>query len=203
MTPTMTLLLSSLAPAATLTVTVGDDSGAGSLREAVAAAQDGDDIEFNGVATVTLSSTLTIERDLIVEGGGVSIASDGSNHRMLQIAADAEVTLRDLEITGGRVGGTNRAAGLANFGTATLQRVVIRDCQAFNAAGFENYTVMTLEDSAIIDNRTTGNSGAGGTNGGTLTVRNTTFASNHATGNDRVGGGLAQFSEDATAVISH
>jgi predicted outer membrane repeat protein len=57
--------------AATITVTDGGDSGAGTLRQAVVDAVDGDIIDFSGVTTVTLGSTISPTQDgVTVDGGG-------------------------------------------------------------------------------------------------------------------------------------
>src|SRR5689334_17940915 len=54
---------------ATLTVTNGNDSGVGSLRDTIAAASSGDTIVFSGVTTVTLTSgQLTINKNLTISG---------------------------------------------------------------------------------------------------------------------------------------
>ncbi|MEN0060511.1 MAG: choice-of-anchor Q domain-containing protein [Myxococcota bacterium] len=196
-------LLTTPALAATLTVTSDADSGAGTLREALASAVDGDDIVFNGVTVVTLSSGLTVAADVLIDGGGVTLESDGGNFSILTVGSDVTFTAQDLTFAGGFRSGTNRGAGLSNDGTTTLIRSVIRDCAAFNAAGFDNRGRLTLLDAAIVGNQTTGNSGAGGTNSATLVAVNTTFANNVATGSGRVGGGLAQFGDTSTSTLSH
>ena len=70
-----------MAMAATLTVTNGDDSGAGSLRQAVVDASGGDTIQFSGVTTVVLTSgSITIDKDLTIDGGtGVTIDAEGNS----------------------------------------------------------------------------------------------------------------------------
>src|ERR1041384_416677 len=60
--------------AATLTVTTTDDAGAGSLRDTIAAASDGDTIEFaaalNGHAINLTSAELAIGKDIRISGPG-------------------------------------------------------------------------------------------------------------------------------------
>src|SRR5258708_7064932 len=57
-------------PATTITVTNGNDSGPGSLRQALADANDGDTINFDAsVGTVTLTTAeLAIEKSLTLSG---------------------------------------------------------------------------------------------------------------------------------------
>ena len=65
------LLLSATdTPAATITVANGDDSGPGSLRQAILSAASGDTINFApSVTTVTLTSgELVIDKDLTITG---------------------------------------------------------------------------------------------------------------------------------------
>src|SRR5216684_934360 len=68
------VLVSSNAFAATITVINTNDSGSGSLRDAVASAASGDTINFNLAypATITLGSTLTIGTNLTISGPGAS-----------------------------------------------------------------------------------------------------------------------------------
>ena len=63
-------------------VTTDADSGAGSLRNALAAAQTGDAIEFAGSlgdSTITLQSSLTIADGVTIDGGGDKITISGDN----------------------------------------------------------------------------------------------------------------------------
>jgi hypothetical protein len=61
-------------PAATITVTNGNDSGSGSLRQAILNASSGDIINFSpSVTTVTLTSgELVIDKNLIITGPGAN-----------------------------------------------------------------------------------------------------------------------------------
>ena len=60
--------------AATLIVTTTADSGAGSLRDAIAAASDGDTIQFDAALngqTITLTSAeLVIDKNITINGPG-------------------------------------------------------------------------------------------------------------------------------------
>src|SRR5262245_50057137 len=61
--------------AATLTVTNTNDSGAGSLRQAILDSVNGGTIMFNpalAVQPITLPSNLTINKDLTFDGSGLS-----------------------------------------------------------------------------------------------------------------------------------
>ena len=63
-----------LAAASTITVTNTNDSGAGSLRQAIANATSGDTIKFApslAGQTVTLASTINIQKGITIDGTGL------------------------------------------------------------------------------------------------------------------------------------
>ena len=68
------LVLFSASPgfANTITVTNTNDSGDGSLRAAIAAANSGDTINFGVTGTITLTSTLNIASGITINGPGPS-----------------------------------------------------------------------------------------------------------------------------------
>lgn len=113
---------------ATLTVTSGADSGAGSLRADIAAAVSGDTIAFDttsmGGSTVTLSSgVLTINKNLTIDGGsGITITANYTS-AVLRITSGT-VTLNNLTIDKGLIagnGGAGRyAPGTGNAGGDAL-----------------------------------------------------------------------------------
>lgn len=129
--------------------------------------------------------------------------------RVMEIAASATVTLRNLVIADGR---DRDGAGIKNFGRLTLQGVIVRDNVAETVgAGIENFGSLTVTDSVIVGNRidnvggglfntgtaqltrvaiidnTAGLLGGGINSEGRLTLTNATVAGNQA-GND--GGGV-------------
>ena len=116
--------------ASTLTVTNTNDSGPGSLRDAIANAASGDTIDFSLTypATITLASTLTINTSLTISGPGASSALISGNHtvQVLSIGGGITVTISGVTIENGSssVGSlgynTNAYGGLYNAGTLTL-----------------------------------------------------------------------------------
>jgi hypothetical protein len=171
----------------TLTVTTGSDSGAGSLRSAILAASPGDTINFalpllQSQISIT-SGELLINKNLTIAAGLVPTASGGliqiqlnanNTSRILEIAADATVTISNLTIFHGSdaLGG---GGGIRNEGNLTLIGCDLGNNTAKGAAG--------VEDSNGVDG---GGGGAGGGGGifnlGTLTVNDCVFVNNLAQG---------------------
>jgi HYR domain-containing protein len=170
--------------AATLTVTTTADSGAGSLRQAIADAQPDDTIDFDlpsYQATITLtggpSGRLLINKSLKIEGPGAQLLKVSGNNasRVFLVSLGATVHLSGLTVADGNSGGGGGGGGIENRGT------------------------LTITNSAISANRVpfTGPSGGGGilNNGGTLMVTGSTFFDNHAEGiaGGAQGGGISNF----------
>src|SRR5258708_15841810 len=93
-------------PATTITVTNGNDSGPGSLRQALADANDGDTINFDpSVGTVTLTTAeLAIDKSLTLSGAPqmVTVArSSQTQFRIFHVMPGQTVTIEALHITGG------------------------------------------------------------------------------------------------------
>src|SRR5881392_509410 len=106
-----------LVHAATITVTNTNDSGAGSLRQALADANDGDTINFSVTtpATITLTSgELLVNKSVTISGLGADQLSVNGNatFRGFHISPGKTVTISDLTITNG---GPHSAYGLGIF----------------------------------------------------------------------------------------
>src|SRR5262249_18333816 len=101
----------------TLTVLNNLDKGAGSLRDAIAHARDGDTVAFDpGLSgqTITLTSgSLDIMRSLDIEGPGAGLLAVSGNDtsRVFAVSEGIDVTIAGLTITHGRAGGTWTGGG--------------------------------------------------------------------------------------------
>ncbi|HUG66550.1 MAG TPA: choice-of-anchor Q domain-containing protein [Pirellulaceae bacterium] len=182
---------------ATFSVLNMDDSGGGSLRQAVldANASPGDDIiQFSlGVTgTITLTSgelKITDTVDLQGPGAGVVAVSGNNASRVFYVGADA--TISGLTITGGSAG--SDGGGIYNQGRLTLDQSTLTGNRAYNGGGIFNAhgATLTVDGSTLSGNLAAlpsgGGSGGGIINWGTLTVDNSTFSGNSA-GNG--GGGI-------------
>jgi hypothetical protein len=190
--------------AATLVVATTADSGAGSLRQAIADAAAGDTIIFDpalaGQAITLTSGQLQISKDLTISGPGAeqlavrrSDAAGTPAFRIFDIKAASDatvgpvVTITGLTIANGDATpieiGTGAGVRLAS-GTLTLGEVVVTDNLAANYAGV--YATVATDTPAGI--------------GSTLTVRNSTISGNTAT--NLVGGLMVGFQASATVVGS-
>ena len=186
-----------------ISVTNGNDSGPGSLRQAIVDASSGDTITFDsGVSTVTLTSAqLTISTTLTIDGGTTGVTIERSDEagtpdfRIFDITGD-DVTLDSLTIRGGNATGAfpaNSGGGIFNSGMLTVTNSILSGNTAgFNGGGiFNDGGTLTVTNSTVNGN-TAGTDGGGiaidGTTA-TVAVTNSTLNGNTASNND--GGGIA------------
>jgi hypothetical protein len=170
----------------TLTVTNTDDSGVGSLRAAIAAANQHpgrDTITFapEVAGTITLSDALPdLSNDTMLIGPGAaaltvtrSAAPGTLEFGIFHVTADAEVTISGLTITGGSAG---IGRGISNQGTLTLLNSTVSN----NAGGgISNSGTLTIGSSTLSGNMING-FGGGVYNLGTMTISNSTLSGNTA-----------------------
>ncbi|MDW5593842.1 choice-of-anchor D domain-containing protein [Conexibacter stalactiti] len=179
------LALADAATAATLTVTAAADSGAGTLRAALAAADDGDRIEFAlpNPSSIVLASELVVDRAVTLAGPGWrSLELNGGGvTRVLRVSA-AGVEIERLAIRDGSAPPSGeRAYGggllVEQSGDATLREAVVED----NVAGGQGGRIVAGGGIWV--------GGVNGGNGGSLHVVRSAIVGNLASG---VGsGGLA------------
>ena len=95
-----------------ITVTNTNDSGPGSLRQAIASAQAGDVIGFSVSGTIVLNSTLMINTSLTINGPGPSaLALDGNNAtQILVVNSGAVVKISGLTVQNANTTATTTAA---------------------------------------------------------------------------------------------
>ena len=116
------------AMAADLVVVSLGDTGAGTLRNAIGDALAGDRIVFApGLAgTISLNSTLTIGRDLIIEGNG-NIELDGKDSARVITVTGGQVDLRRLVV---RNGFATDGGGISSAGTLRMINCEVRNNHA-------------------------------------------------------------------------
>src|SRR5882672_7952114 len=126
--------ISGSAAAATLTVTNTNDSGAGSLRQAIANASTGDTINFLVSGTILLSSgELVLTNNLVVNGpGATNLAVSGNNsNRVFEIGPNASVVISGLTVANGR---STNGGGIYNAGSLNLLACILSTNTALGAA---------------------------------------------------------------------
>jgi beta-glucanase (GH16 family) len=185
-----------------ITVTNTDDSGAGSLRQALGEVCFGGAVGFApGLASKTIgltSTELTIKQPTTIDGAaapGLTI-SGGDTLRVFVIDPNVTAAIRNLKVAHGF--GYELAGGILNNGTLTLDRVIVANNRVDTSgedfwkggAGIysgENST-LTVIDSTVADN-TAAQSNGGGIHAFFRTIvriERSTISGNSA----NVGGGL-------------
>src|SRR5437588_3183209 len=131
--------------AATLTVTTNNDSGAGSLRQAIADAASGDTINFSVSGTIYLTSgELLITNSVAI--GGTNLGVSGNNQsRVFEIGSNASVSMAGLTIHSGHAsdftsGADATGGGIYNSGALTLSNcTLINNRAGAGAASYYTY----------------------------------------------------------------
>jgi hypothetical protein len=202
----------------TIEVTNTDDSGPGSLRQAIADANStagADIINFTGATFTDFPpDEINIQSELPqFFGGETTINGPGankltirrpgtatSNYGIMRIDSSANVTVRGVTITGGRDPSPSLGGGIRNDGTLTLIQVTVSGNTATFGGGIYNTGTLTLSQATVSSNTGGGIYNAGGTRlgSGNLKLTQATVSGNTATTRD--GGGIVSYS--GTLVIS-
>jgi hypothetical protein len=195
----------------TLTVLNNFDSGAGSLRNAIGHAKDGDTIVFaaslDGQTIVLSSDELAIKNSVDIEGPGADklTISGGDKYRVFDISEGLTVTIAGLTITHGRTSSGQGGGGILNTGNLTLASDVLSDNEVLNgvaqggAIGNHNGAVLSAIDTQFAGNQAIASTsgGVGIATGGAIlngsfdnkigaiaTITGCTFTGNRAVGGD-------------------
>jgi predicted outer membrane repeat protein len=163
-----------------ITVTSNADSGAGSLRQAIADTCAGGTITFNSSLsgdTIHLASTLTISKSLTIEGSSlaskITISGDTDpagptppggtgDVRVLQTTGHNSVTvaLKSLIVTKGLTSGDG--GGLLNDSITTITNSVFDGNTAANGGAIDAEGALTVINSTFSNNSSTDSNGGGG-----------------------------------------
>jgi predicted outer membrane repeat protein len=158
------------ASATTYTVITTDNSGQGSLRDALAAAGDGDTIEIQPeLGTINLTSghleipagkTITINGNgATIDGGGITSPTGGG---ILYVANTANVTITDLTFANGK--GDKFGGAIYNDGTLALVDTTFTNNEATQDGGaIENCGVLNISgNTSFTGNEALSQFGVGG-----------------------------------------
>jgi hypothetical protein len=186
--------------APTIIVLNTNDSGPGSLRDTLAAANDGDTIQFdpalNGQTITLTSGELVIAKNITISGPGSNLltasrSSTAANFRVFHVMANHTVTIQDLTISGGFPpgGGIFNEQATLTVDNCTVSNNVGTWPGSASGGGISNSGTLTITDSTISGNFTP-NYGGGifHTGTGLLTITHSTVSANAA---GLVAGGIA------------
>ena len=147
-------------PATTITVTNTNDSGPGSLRQALADADDGDTINFD----VSLKGrTIALSSGELVIDKSITITGPGSDQLAVGVQ-NFQYTFRIFHVMASP--------------TVTIEGLTIGPSLYFYGCGIQNdQASLTINNCAVTGNNAL-TSGAGISNGGTLTINNSRISGN-------------------------
>ncbi len=185
--------------AASIVVTNSNDSGAGSLRQAISDAADGTTISFNDDYTITLKSLISISKNLAIIGGehNVTISGGGTTGMFAVSGSSVTFSLDHLTLTNGAADATacegqaNFCGGVVSVGNGaslSISNSTLSNNKANNGAlngdGGAIYSFfgnLSISNSTFNDNYST-SGGAIWQSCGTLNIKNSTFYNNSANG---------------------
>ena len=192
----LSVLMALPAFGSTVTVTNTNDSGPGSLRDAIATSAPGDTIDFSVTGTITLSSTLAIDKNLTIRGpGAASLSVSGNNSVVVFVTSYyTNVTISGLTVTRGfnaYQGGWG--GGIVNSGSMTVSDCVITGntipAGGGPGGGIFNYSSLQLINSVVSGNSAAYGGGGVWNNGNAwLEITDSTISANSAVDN---GGGVS------------
>jgi cell division septation protein DedD len=199
--------------AATITVTNTNDSGPGSLRQTLAAANDGDTINFGVTGTITLvTGHLLVNKSVIISGPGANYLAVDANHasRVFYIAPGKAVIISRLTIANGSAPFAANGGGINNdHAILTLSECALSSNSALNGAGIFNDGSAGNATLTVLNSTFSGNS-AGGSGGGifnngersgsaSLSVNNSTLSGNSTPGD---GAGILNDGSGGSATLT-
>ena len=158
--------------AATITVTNTNDSGPGSLRQALAVAHDGDRITFAVSGAITLTSgELEVVKNVTISGPGANQLSIDGNPGTVVFCVDTPATI--ATISGLTI--RNGVHGIVTFGTLTVSNCVVSGNSAVGIASAGG--TLTVSNCVV-----SGNSNGITNHGHNLTVVNSHVSDNGLSG---------------------
>jgi LPXTG-site transpeptidase (sortase) family protein len=160
------------------------DSGADSLREAIAGVCNNGTITFDrslSGQTITLASELTINKNITIDGSTLTnqITLSGGNTTLVFFnQSSGTLTLKSIKITNGF---TFSGGGITNSGILTISNSTIADNTANHGHGGGIYNDGSLTAiNCTFSKNTSGTKGGAISNSGSLVVKNSTFSGNDA-----------------------
>ena len=173
-------------------VTTTNDSGPGSLRQAVASVGPGGTITFtnnlSGANLLLTGGELLLNKNLAIDGsalpGGIKL-NGGHTNRIFEIAGGSTNVLIALTLTNGYPGAGNFGGAIYNAGTLSLTNCTLAGNSVDSSAvagAINNLGPLTLTGCTLSGNAS-GQGGAINNDGATCALLNCTFAGNTSAGN--------------------
>ena len=213
-----------------LTVTNTNDSGPGSLRQAIANTPSGGTIDFAVTGTIMLMSEIIIDKSINIQGPGADLLtiSGGNTNRIFVFFAisGSQVSISNLRFTNGSANGGNGGAIVYSIDPdfVSFALVEVNKCVFENNTADEGGAVWIGNTTVVQDNKTrfkwvindsTFSSNKSRTGGAIFTglinvdleINRTTFASNTAVGSeddiDAIGGAITLGDEISTLTVKN
>lgn len=178
-----------------LTVTNANDSGAGSLRQAIADTCSDGTITFDPAlsgTTIPLLSQLTLSKNVTIDGSALATPitiSGGGTVRVFYVNLNVTAAIKSFKIINGNPGATSDGGGIYNYGTLTLTNSTLSGNSAQFGGAIYNDRVLTVTNSTFSGN-TASFIGGAVHNAYRMSISNSTLVGNTAYG----GGGIYNMS---------
>lgn len=195
-------------------VTIGTDTGIGSLREVVIAANSGDTISFTALLNglpILITNEIAIDKSLTIMGNGTTntIINANASARIFAISNNANVAIIAVAMIGGQTSESGGAVHISGDATVVIDNCLLNgnsangDAANQGGGGIYNGATLTLQNGTIVSNNAaTGASGSGGgifnDTGASLTITDCTISGNTCS---RAGGGIEDASGNATIAV--
>ncbi len=172
------------APFVGFTVTNLNDSGSGSLRQAIIDSNTtpgADTITFNVTGTITLlTGELLITDSVTIIGPGAPLLTISGNNsfRVFHILGTT-ATIATLTVSNGNAGLASGGGILNEFGTVTIANCLVSNNSAGDGGGVVNFGNMAVINTTLASNFA-GTGGGISNQGGTLVITNSTLSGNSA-----------------------
>ena len=159
-------------------VTNGNNTGEGSLRQAITDAPANSTIYIQeGLGTITLSSQLSINKNLVIEGKGITLTQTGSSG-LLSIGNGYTVNISRVWFKNGR---TSNGGAIYTSGSSvalTVESCIFSDNQASSSGGAIYNSGTTTVKGCTFYGNTASTYGGAIYNSGTLTLTGNLFYGN-------------------------
>lgn len=179
---------------AIFTATNGNDTGTGSLRQAISDANGAagvDEIRFSDVTLVDLiSGELQITDELTITGGTTNVTvqrnAGATDFRIFNVTGGVATTFDNLTVTHGQT--TGNGAGINSDGEVNLTNSIVSgNTSGDRGGGVYTRQAINLTNSSVSNNSSTDNGGGIYGRNGTISFADSTVSGNSS---NRYGGGV-------------